>query len=63
MSKRLQSAWRGVIRYHLRLRRGERTLHVRVLLVASMPQVAALLVRLYGRCDRLILVDKAAIAQ
>jgi len=28
-----------------------------------MPQVAALLVRLYGRCDRLILVDKAAIAQ
>ena len=45
------------------LRRGERTLHVLVLLFASMPQVAALLVRLYGRCNRLVLVDKAAIAQ
>ena len=62
MAKRLQSAWGGdIIRDHLR--RGERTLHVRVLLVASMPQVAALLVRLYGRCDRLILVNEAAIAQ
>ena len=54
-------AWRGVIRDHLRRR--ERTLHVLLLLVASMPQVAALLVRLYGRCDRLILVNKAAITQ